>query len=222
MKGRGLGRVAGYVDGFNLYHGMRGRFGRKWLWLDVEALVRLLQPEQGELSLVRYFTAGVRDDPGAAARQTRYLNGLIAHCQVLQIHLGHYQAKDRRCRFCGATWRTYEEKETDVSIAVRLVSDANADRFDSAVVVSADGDLVPAIEEVRRVKPSAQVVVAFPPGRSSDRLRTAAGSRLRINESMLRRSQLPEEILAPDGVMLAKPAYWMPGAGDKGSRSRAP
>jgi hypothetical protein len=215
-------RAVGYVDGFNLYHGMHSRFGRKWLWLDVEALVLNLSLTSDELTLVRYFTAGIRDDRAGAARQTRYLNGLMAHCTCLKIHLGRYQARQRRCRFCGETWQSYEEKETDVSIAVRLVADANADRFDTAVIVSADGDLVPAIQEIRRVRPSATVVVAFPPGRSSDRLRKVAGSRLRINESMLRRSQLPKEIVAPNGVRLTKPAYWTPGKDGVGSRSRGP
>jgi hypothetical protein len=145
-------RVVGYVDGFNLYHGMRSRFGRKWLWLDVEALVGVLRPPDDEVGLVRYFTARVRDDPAGGARQKRYLNGLKAHCTTLKIHLGRYQAKERRCRFCGGTWRT----------------------------------------------------------------------RLRINESMLRRSQLPSEIVTPIGVRLTKPAHWTPGTDGVGSRSRAP
>ena len=34
-------RVAAYIDGFNLYYGMKDAFGRKYLWLDVEALCQL-------------------------------------------------------------------------------------------------------------------------------------------------------------------------------------
>ena len=28
-------RVAAYIDGFNLYYGMKSRFGRRYMWLDV-------------------------------------------------------------------------------------------------------------------------------------------------------------------------------------------
>jgi hypothetical protein len=30
-------RVAVYVDGFNLYFGLHERYGRKYLWLDLQA-----------------------------------------------------------------------------------------------------------------------------------------------------------------------------------------
>ena len=58
-------RVVAYVDGFNLYWGMKSRYGRKYLWLDLEALTRrMLKPAQ-HLAAVRYFTASVRNDAAA-------------------------------------------------------------------------------------------------------------------------------------------------------------
>lgn len=42
-----MDRVKAYVDGFNLYHGVKHKHGRKYLWLDLEALVaHLLKPAQ--------------------------------------------------------------------------------------------------------------------------------------------------------------------------------
>jgi hypothetical protein len=114
--------VVAYVDGFNLYHGLRARYGRRYLWLDLQALVtRLLKPAQ-RLVAVRYFTASVRNDPLALARQSAYLGALGTFTGV-EIVLGRFQEKNQTCRKCGATWRTYEEKETDVSIAVSLLED---------------------------------------------------------------------------------------------------
>lgn len=47
-------RVAVYVDGFNLYFGLRERYGRKYLWLDLQVLAAsLLRPGQS-LERVRY------------------------------------------------------------------------------------------------------------------------------------------------------------------------
>ena len=31
-------RVAAYVDGFNLYFGLKDRYARRYLWLDLQAL----------------------------------------------------------------------------------------------------------------------------------------------------------------------------------------
>ena len=36
--------VAAYIDGFNLYYGMKSRYGRAYMWLDVVELVRQLRP----------------------------------------------------------------------------------------------------------------------------------------------------------------------------------
>lgn len=34
-----------YVDGFNLYHGMKAKFGRRLLWLDLVTLSTRLRPK---------------------------------------------------------------------------------------------------------------------------------------------------------------------------------
>ncbi|MCA1704132.1 MAG: NYN domain-containing protein, partial [Actinobacteria bacterium] len=68
-----MDNVAVYIDGFNLYNGMKAKHGRKFLWLDLEAVSqRLLRPGQ-RLVAVRYFTASVRNDPPAQARQNAYI-----------------------------------------------------------------------------------------------------------------------------------------------------
>jgi hypothetical protein len=36
--------VIGYVDGFNLYHGLHDKYGRRYLWLDLGHLVQRLRP----------------------------------------------------------------------------------------------------------------------------------------------------------------------------------
>ena len=40
-------RVIAYVDGFNLYHGLRAKGWKRFYWLNLPALVRrLLKPDQ--------------------------------------------------------------------------------------------------------------------------------------------------------------------------------
>jgi hypothetical protein len=39
--------VVAYIDGFNLYFGLKADHGRKYLWLDLQALIEgLLRPNQ--------------------------------------------------------------------------------------------------------------------------------------------------------------------------------
>lgn len=88
-----MATVTAYIDGFNLYHGLRARYQHRYLWLDLPALVRRLRPRD-TITAVRYFTAMVRDDPPAEARQRAYLAALAAHNgPELQIIHGRYQAK---------------------------------------------------------------------------------------------------------------------------------
>lgn len=201
-------RIYVYVDGFNLYHGIRTQFGRSLHWLDLEALgVALLRPGQ-RLDKVRYFTARVRDQDASRRRQLNYLEALDAHCARVETHEGRFQRKTCTCFACRAQWTTYEEKETDVNLAVALVEDAALDRFDIALIVSADSDLCPAIRAVRRVRPNSRVIVVFPPKRHSDELRRTADAVYWLGRDKLHRAQLPAEITTGAGIKLSRPAYW--------------
>ncbi len=67
--------------------------------------------------------------------------------------MGVFKAKDRACRNCESAWTDHEEKETDVNIALHLLRDAHQDRFDRALLISGDSDLVPAVRMVRALFP---------------------------------------------------------------------
>ena len=204
-------RVAIYIDGFNLYYGMRSKGWRRYYWLDLNRLAeRLLRPGQ-TLAGVKYFTARVipdADSADKARRQNTYLEALET-LPNLAVHYGYYLPKTQHCPNCGATWQTYEEKMTDVNIAVELLSDAYEDAFDTAIVISADSDLVRPITMVRERFPRKRVVVAFPPNRVSKRLRSVATNSFYINRVVLRNSQLPERIIGHDGQVLIHPQEWM-------------
>lgn len=199
--------MAVYIDGFNLYNGLKSKHGRKYLWLDLQAVAqRLLKPGQSLVS-VRYFTAGVRNDPGARARQSAFLGALRAATQV-SVTLGRFQEKHRTCFRCNATWRTYEEKETDVNIAVAVVEDAVNDRYDTALVLSADSDLCPAVHALGRLRPEKRVIAVFPPNRRSDDLRRAATATFTLGEAIIRQSLLPDTVVNAAGVTFYRPPSW--------------
>jgi hypothetical protein len=101
-----MDRVVAYIDGFNLYFGLKAEHGRKYLWLDLQALVEgLLLPNQ-TLSEVQYFTAHVRGDPDGERRQGAYLDALASHCQKVRRIDGRFQEKTR-IRHCSPHFGRY-------------------------------------------------------------------------------------------------------------------
>ena len=187
-------RLIVYVDGFNLYHGLHDAAGTRLLWLDLVKLAETLRP-RSEVVRVRYFTAPVLDQPEAASRQQEYQDALVAlHGDRVVIEQGRYQSKPMRCRTCGATWMAREEKETDVNIAVSLVSDAAAREMDAALIISADSDLVPAVRAALKLHSGLFAAAAFPPKRFSMELKTLMPASFNIGRNKLNAAMLPDEV----------------------------
>jgi uncharacterized LabA/DUF88 family protein len=187
---------------------LQARHGRKYLWLDLQALAASLLVPGQTLEQVTYFTARVRDDPNSEQRQSHYVDALVDHSPLVTVVNGRFQEKLRACRSCGGRWTVYEEKETDVNIASILIEDAVRDRYDSALLVSADSDLCPAIRAVKRLRPEKRVIAAFPPRRHSADLKRAVDGHLFIGVDKVRRAQLPATVVTRAGVRLDRPKHW--------------
>jgi uncharacterized LabA/DUF88 family protein len=205
-----MNRVITYIDGFNLYFGLRSKGWRRYYWLNVHQLsLALLKPGQ-QLDAVHYFTARIRangrnlDD---MRRQSLYLEALQTLPDTT-LHFGHFLDKPRECRQCGAQWMDYEEKMTDVNIAVQILADAFDDRFDTALIISADSDLTTPVSKVRQRFPGKRVVIAEPPGRHSTALCNNASGYFTIGEAKLRASQFPDQVQRTDGFVLLRPTRW--------------
>jgi len=200
-------RVIAYIDGFNLYFGLKTKGWKRFYWLDLGLLAaNLLKPGQ-QLSAVRYFTARISGPPDKQQRQNVFLeaNAALGRCRM---YFGQYQDEPYQCRKCGATHMVHHEKMTDVNIAVHLFEDALLDAFDTALLVSADSDLVPPVAKVRELFPRQRVVVAFPAGRFSKELATVAHGYFTIGRRKYEKSLLPPEVIKPDGIVLRPPASW--------------
>lgn len=198
-------RVAAYIDGFNLYRGLTSKWGRQYAWLDLQAFCSsLLKPGQ-ELVLVRYFTAVVSDQ-GAARRQNIYLDALGAHCPSVNVVRGRMQFGEVWCSVCGTDTPAPKEKETDVGIAISMVDDMHRNRFDEALVVSGDTDLLPPIRLVAGY--GRNVTVVFPPNREHVSMRQAATAVLNVKVKHVRDNQLPDPVMGPKGITLQRPAKW--------------
>lgn len=167
----------------------------------------------------KYFTARISggwagDPPERASyldakrrRQSDFLE-VLDTLEDFQRFEGHFLGKDITCKACGTSWRSHEEKMTDVQIATEMLTDAFEDRLDTALLISADSDLVPPTLAVRRMFPGKRVVVALPPSRTSVELQRAASAFFVIGRRKLAQSQFPNEVTKPDGYVLRRPARW--------------
>ena len=200
-------RVIAYVDGFNLYFGLRSKGWRRYYWLNIRTLAQnLLKPNQ-RLLLTKYFTARIAGPPDKEKRQSTYIEALET-LGDLQIFYGKYQLNPRQCSKCGFQDEVPNEKMTDVNIAVEILKDAYQDEFDVGLLISADSDLVPPVKTVRELFPKKRVVVASPPGRYSSSLANSASKSFVISRRNIAKSLLPAEIEKPDGYILRCPSLW--------------
>lgn len=199
-------RVVAYIDGYNLYYGLRDEQLKRFYWLNLQKLSQqFLKPGQ-MLVETKYFTTIVKFPDDKRRRQQVFLEALQT-LPNFTIYYGHFLSDGLTCRNCGYSYTTHHEKMTDVNIAVELLKDAFQDRFDRAFLISADSDLVSPIRTVQQLFPEKKVISIFPPGRFSSALKTTSAGTLRIGRTELAKSVFPDEV-AKDGIVLKRPKSW--------------
>ncbi len=199
-------RVILFIDGFNLYHAiMEPRALRKYRWLDFHKLGESLLSSRQKLVDVFFFTAFY---PGDTAKRNRHQNFIRAQeLNGVKTVLGRFRRKEKHCKNCREITIGFEEKETDVNIAIELFRQAVLDTYDSAFVLSGDSDLIPAIRAIKDTFPAKTIKVILPPFRRSEDLKNQAHSHMQLKEKHLRLNQFPDSIRV-DGVTIDKPPTW--------------
>ena len=200
-------RVIAYIDGFNLYYGIKQGSHNDTLWLDIRLLaLNLLKPDQ-ELVFTKYFTSRVKNDPPKEKRQKAYIEA-IETLDDCHIYYGRHQFNIEECRKCGHSYPYAIEKMTDVNIAVEMLGDAYLDKYDMALLITGDSDLIPPINAVHRLFNAKRVFVAFPPNRHNVSIQRAAKGSIIIGKERLRNAQFPQSVAKKDGFILKRPPQW--------------
>jgi len=207
-------RVAAFIDGFNLYHAICDLRANHLKWLDLRKLCKVFAPSPSfDLIQVNYFSAYATWKPDPYRRHREYIKALEA--DYVNVVLGKFKEKSKRCFSCGATWMDHEEKETDVNIALSLLDGAYRDSYDRAVIISADSDLAPAVRLVKTLFPRKSIRILTPVGRyhSLDLMNAAGGkgNATFITRMHVERSLLPEKVYTSDGTIVAiRPIEYLP------------
>jgi uncharacterized LabA/DUF88 family protein len=200
-------RIIAYIDGFNLYFGLKSKGWKRYYWLNIPLLIKNLLKEDQNLIGVKYFTSRIKSPPGKVKRQSTFIEALETEKEI-EIFYGKYYENPRECKVCGNISPNSSEKMTDVNIAVELLSDAYQDNFDSAMLISADSDLVAPIKKVKELFPNKRILVAFPPDRFSYELSKISSASFTIGRKKLADSLFPDDVVKEKGYILKRPEEW--------------
>jgi len=203
-------RVLVLIDGFNIYHSIASNpyfpAFRKYRWLNLKKLVQCFMVQNEQIVDILYFSAYMFWKPEKVARHQLYTKALRS--EGIKIIMSEFKKKQVKCEKCKEYYDKYEEKQTDVQIAINLFKGAIDDSFDKAIVVSGDSDLMPALEAVKLRFPKKELHLLFPSRRTSELLKQIADQYSKIREKHLASSQFPNEIILPDGEVLRKPVEY--------------
>ena len=147
-------RIMVFIDGSNLYHGLKAAVGHARL--DFERFAMELCGSTRRLVHTHYYNVPLRqaDDPSGYAGQQKFFAQLrrIPH---FTMHLGRLvdRERDETCPKCGHAYKVeYQtEKGVDVQLAAHMFAHAFDNQYDTSILVSNDGDFAPVVAEIRRL-----------------------------------------------------------------------
>lgn len=200
-------KVIVYIDGFNVYFGLKESNWHRYYWLDYPALgqrlAHQLKEDNTELVTTKYFSSRISAPEAKRKRQAVFLEALECRGNI-EFYWGNYRETHYKCSGCERPNYVPNEKQTDVNIATQMIIDGFQDRFDTAILIGGDSDLVPPVVAIRQVLKK-RVICVFPPRRISKELNKACNGVFHLNEADLRQNQLPDQIVKPDGFALERP-----------------
>ena len=202
-------KVIFYIDGFNFYFGLKSKKLIKYYWLDIVKFCnQFVRPHQ-ELVEVNYFSAIPSNNTGKRDRQDLFLSANKQNPKF-NLCLGKFLAKSIKCNSCQNLFTTYEEKQTDVFIATKMIRDCVLKKNDVSILISADSDLIPPIDFIKEYNPLHKIIVYFPVNRFSFDLRQKANSCIKLDahSDKFEKSLLPEEIKLANGYIIKRPLKW--------------
>lgn len=211
-------RVIAYIDGFNLYYGIRRMYESvytpydplKWreaIWLDLVKLAEsFLRPDQ-ELILVKYFTSRVTKPTNKQQRQNDYLEALDT-LPLYQKTEGEYQYNEKECWSCHKKFPNPKEKQSDVNLATAILVDAIEDNFDTAYLVAVDSDYKAPLEYIKNKLPKKRVIAEFVESNFSHTISDLCYVTYEIDQKRLLSCQLPDPVISRSGISISRPASW--------------
>lgn len=226
-------KVTIYIDGYNFFYSLKRSFsGKKYFWLNYKKLIRNILPDDCRIEHVKYFTAYAPWDEEGMPKHKAYVRALQKFWhQIIEwryqnisktfkkiIHPVSKIAFEPELRKLesytkdGFTpvlleYSTYEEKKTDVNMAIHIVADGLSDEYDIAYILSGDSDIVPAIEMVKKLKPEKQFVSVYLSNTKGRNMKQKTDSHILLKEEDVAGALLPDQIILKS-MIIERPEDW--------------
>jgi uncharacterized LabA/DUF88 family protein len=214
-----MNRTTFLIDGFNLYHSVKnasidlGLKGTGTRWLNIYALCSSYLHAIGnnaQIADVYYFSALAKHieafKPDVVARHLTFIECLKA--TGVSAELARFKKKNILCPHCNQNIKRYEEKETDVAIAAKLLEVFHLDQCDTVVIVTGDTDIVPAVKTAQRLFPHKMIGFLLPYKRHNRELVKLTPLHFEIKKEAYTRHQFPDPFVTPKGKKIIKPTAW--------------
>ena len=211
-------KVNFYIDGFNLYYGMKSlkeqyEYYKRFYWLDFVKFFEHFIGNNQVLQKVCYFTATPLNDNKANLQRLLLLANKLINGNRFEIIKGQFYEKQLTCPICKNIYNKPEEKRTDVNISVRMMGDCFLNNVDTIVLVCADSDLVPPLQFIKEHYPDKNIRVYFPPNISSSALKSFMISCKKkavfLENSIIKFSNsIMPDTVSKDGISYTIPDKW--------------
>ncbi len=151
-----MNNVYAYIDGFNVYHALQNyirekKINKKFGWINYRTLVSFFLSPEDELKETIFFSAIPTHLHKDKQERHKLFHTFLEHANVTIIK-GRFGKKmfSTTCRRCQARIEDekHEEKETDVALGIKVVSDILTKDVEKIILVSADTDFIPVVNYI--------------------------------------------------------------------------
>lgn len=213
-------KVNVYIDWFNLYHAVE-KLGDKYKWIDLRKLSEnYIDEKTQKLNKVYFFSAYPIWNDKKTKRHKNYVKALMSVWVTIRLWkfsevTRKFKKKSNRIieiilwskildylektlwdkvipnkiEYC-----THEEKRTDVNIVLQIFEDAVKNKFDDAVIISWDSDIIPIITSVRNTVEWKKFISVLPFRSKWKDIKKCCDFSLDMEKEHLENSLLPKEI----------------------------
>jgi uncharacterized LabA/DUF88 family protein len=214
-----MNRTTFLIDGFNLYHSVKtashdlGLNGSGTRWLDIHSMCESflhLIGNNAQTSEIYYFSALAKHlenrKPDVTARHKTYIRCLEHTGVIVELH--RFKKSLTFCQKCNQTFNRREEKETDVAIAARLFEIFCLDKCDTAVLITGDTDIVPAVKTAQSIFPNKEIVFLMPYKRHNKELANLVSKHFDISSRNYTKHQFADPFITKKKKLIHKPSAW--------------
>jgi uncharacterized LabA/DUF88 family protein len=184
LKSIAVKKVNFIIDGMNIFHAVKEKFGINFLNIDLNKLVRQISLNDENILSIKFFVSPFVGNTNLAQIQRDFIerNSKLSY---VDLKLGVFRKRIIKCQKCTNQVVHYQEKHTDINIALEISRSAIDRSIDKIYLITADDDFKPAIASFNQIAPNKKFVRVLPPGRFS----ASSESYIHLNKSIIKKSQ---------------------------------